>query len=211
LTVAVDAEVVEIVSGISSNPLSDVHLMLFTCPIEKSTTEWITQWDDQIDHNPGVPPFLSTVFSIQWSKGESEVEHIGCDDVGQENSMATLDDMTQTDVTTEEMHLESREPDISSSVNISYLCARTVAFGCSILASAVGKQCPNRRLISSLHRIRVMMAKFLILDQISKGGATTSLFNCRMPLAGVSKTNVVCVISFQLFKCFIICRISEQY
>jgi hypothetical protein len=101
---------------------------------------------------------------MQWPKGESEVEHIGCDDVAQENSTVIIDEMTHTEVIIEVMDLKSDEPDISSSVNISYFCARTVAFGYSVLASALGKQCANHHLMSCHDRIRVMIAKFLILD-----------------------------------------------
>jgi hypothetical protein len=100
------------------------------------------------------------------------------------------------------MDLESEEPDIPSTVNISYLCARTVVFGSSILASAVGKQCPNRYLMSCVLRIHVMMANFLILYRISKGVSTIELFNCRMRLAGVWNINVIEIISFQLLECF---------
>jgi hypothetical protein len=67
------------------------------------------------------------------------------------------------------MDLESEEHDISSIVNLNYLCARIVAFVYSILTSAVGEPYPNRYMMSCFHRIRVMMAKFLIVYRISKG------------------------------------------
>jgi hypothetical protein len=168
LRVPADPEVVEVVSGIYSNPMSNVHTMPLTSLIEQSRTECTARSDHQIDENNGASPFSSTVLSIHCPEGESEVEHIGSDEIAQEKPTVHLDDVTQTEVPTEAMDSESEEPDLSSAVNMDSLCATTVAFGHSILASAVGKQRRNRCLISCLHRIFLMMAKFLIIYRISK-------------------------------------------
>jgi hypothetical protein len=71
----------------------------------------------------------------------------------------------------EEIDSESRANNISGTVNLNHLCARTVALARLILASVMGRSHPNHCLLSSLHRIRVLMARFLILYRISWGGS----------------------------------------
>jgi hypothetical protein len=95
--------------------------MLSTYFIERNTTECPAQSDDQIDYNTGSSLSSSMILSIQWSEGKSEIEHIGCDNVAQENATVPLDDMTQIKANTEVMDFESDEPDRSRTVNISYL------------------------------------------------------------------------------------------
>jgi hypothetical protein len=103
----VDAGVVEIVSAISLDPKTHVYVMSAISLTEKGTKEYIAQRDDEIDHNARASPFSSTILSKQWSEGESEVRHIECDNMAQENPKVPGDDMIRIEVTTEATDSES--------------------------------------------------------------------------------------------------------
>jgi hypothetical protein len=71
----------------------------------------------------------------------------------------------------EEIDSENRANNISGTINLNHLCARTVALARSILASAMRTSHPNHCLMSSFHRIRVLIARLLILYRISRRGS----------------------------------------
>jgi hypothetical protein len=211
LRIPAEAEVVEIVSAIHPDPTTDVDAMPATSRTEKGTEECTAQWDDDVDHNARASGFSSTVLSIQWSEGESEVGHVECNDVAQENPTVPFDDMTRIDVATEATDSESEEPDISRTVNIGHLCDRTVASAYSILASAIGRIYPRVCLMLCLPRIRVMVTKFLIVYRMSKGGINPPAFQFRMAIGGGFENEDHMCYLISVVQIFYHMEVSEQY
>jgi hypothetical protein len=75
--------------------------------------------------------------------------------------------------TNEQSDLENQANNISDSFNLRLLCARTLARARSILASAMEGSHPNHVLMSSLHTIRLFMARLLVVCRISREGSSS--------------------------------------
>jgi hypothetical protein len=137
------------------------------------------------------------ILDIMWSDQEAgEAQHDGFDPMTEHNSLLPSDHATEDEVESEEEEntevgrndmncsssvdslsgdisggseesdLKSQKSDITSEVNLDHLCHKILMSVDSILSSAMGNS--KLSFMSSLSRIRVMMAKFLVIYRMSK-------------------------------------------
>jgi hypothetical protein len=172
LHVPVNPEVVDIVSNIASNEVMDGQEIPIICPIEESPIELSQVADDFNDQNPDVSESLSIVLSIQACPDEADIEHINGDDVATQEPILSVDDQNEIDLAVEEIDSDSDDDnvlsDMLSDVDMKVLYAKTVTRAHSILVSRFDEEVPNTHFMSCLNRIRVMMAKFLIVYRTSQ-------------------------------------------
>jgi hypothetical protein len=120
------------------------------------------QTDHETDDEREALPFLSQNLLLLSRDHASDDEHGSCvDPMTRHDSPVPLHDATQSELTTQQMSIDSfieignaqqrnevtdlddQEDRISSTVNVNYLCGRTVALLYFILTSVIGKPCPN--------------------------------------------------------------------
>jgi hypothetical protein len=132
----------------------------------------------------------SHALELLWSDNGTDDEHGSrIDPTTELASPVPIDDTTGVEVASHEIASDpsiepdaplqrNEEPDsqsqannVSAPVDLSHLCPATLAVARSILASAMRGSDPNHSLMSSVQRIRVLTARFLILYRISRGGS----------------------------------------
>jgi hypothetical protein len=137
------------------------------------------QSNHHIDQDKRVVPISVSNLTIQWSDNESEDEYARCENpMADDGSSVPLHDTIEIKLAAhqisadlsiqvgdaqqriEEIDLEDHEDDLRSTVDLNYLCARTLTLICSILASVIRKPCTDRYFMLCLDKIRLMMAKF---------------------------------------------------
>jgi hypothetical protein len=196
LRIPADREVVNVVSTIDGHPSGEVRPLLSVRSTQPITTEspvddFTIEPREQIDHETDeASQSPSHGLELLWSDNETDNAHESCMDPTTEfHSPVPIDDSTGGEIASheifsdasiefdaplhrnEEIDSESQVNNISGTVNLNHLCVTTVALARSILASALPRSHPNHSLISCLHRIRVLIARLLILYRISRAGS----------------------------------------